>query len=212
MLLCCVSPIAAQQAVNSNADWQAWPEVTLSIRLNEKAAVVFYGTLHFGKNVSDLNEEQLGIALDFSLNKYFSLNSAYRHSSGQPPGRSHSQEDRFFLDFTARAPLGDGFRLSDRNRGELRHINGMNSGRYRNRLQLERLFKINGHSVTPYLADEVFYDGRYHLWNRNRLYTGVRVPLSEHLGVDGYYLAQSDVRDRPFKRRNVIGLALHFSY
>src|ERR1700737_546257 len=100
MLLSCVSPITAQQGGNSNADWQSWPEVTLSIKLSERAAIVYNGTLHFGNDVSDLNEEQLGIGFNFSLSKYFSLNSAYRHISGQPPGRSHSQEHRFFLDFT----------------------------------------------------------------------------------------------------------------
>ena len=182
------------------------------MKLNERAALVYYGTLHFGKAVSDLNEQQLGIGFNFSLSKYLSLNSAYRYINGQPPERSHSQEHRFFLDFTARAPLGDGFQLSDRNRGELRHINGINSGRYRNRLQLERLFKINKYRVTPYLADKVFYDGRYHIWNRNRIYTGVRVPLNKHFGVDGYYLEQFDVRDRLFTRRHVIGLALHIIY
>ena len=174
--------------------------------------MLLYGTFHFGKNVSDLNEEQLGVGFNFFLNKYFSLSPAYRYIKGQPPGRFHTKEDRFFLDLTGRLPLGEAFVLSDRNRGEFRRINGIDSGRYRNRLQIERSFKINKHKVTPYLADEVFYNGLFHSWNRNRIYAGVRVPIAKRLGVDGYFLEQNDSHDRPFTRRHVIGLSLRFDY
>ena len=202
----------AQQPSPSNADWQFWPEVDVSIKLSQRVSVLAMGTLHFGKNVSDLNEEQTGLGFNFILNKYFSLSPAYRYGRGQPPGRIHTREHRFFLDFTARAPLRSGFALSDRNRIELRRINGVESHRYRNKLQIERLFMLAERKATPYLAGEAFYDDRFHIWNRNRIYAGVRVPLNQHLTLDPYFLEQFDVRDRPFERRHVIAVNLRIDY
>jgi len=212
ILLACLAKVKAQQPGFSNGDWQFWPEVNLSVALNEKVSFVALGTLHFGLDVSDLNEEQLGVGLNFFLNKHFSLSPSYRYIRGQPPGGSHTEEHRFLLDFVARAPLRNKFLVSDRNRGELRRINGVDSGRYRNRLQLERSFHLIGRKVVPYLADEVFYDSRYHIWNRNRIYAGARISLVKHFGVDGCYLEQHDVRDRPFTRRHVLDLSLKIEY
>jgi hypothetical protein len=208
----CALSANAQQATTSNSDWQLWPEVDISVKLNQRVSVLGMGTLHFGKNVSDLNEEQTGIGLNFNLNKYVSFSPAYRYSSDQPPGRSHTREHRFFLDFTSRAPLKKGFGLSDRNRIEFRRINGVESHRYRNKLLLERSFSIADRKLAPYIAGEVFYDDRYHIWNRTRFYAGARFPINRHYALDPYFLEQFDVRDRPFERRHVLGLNLRIDY
>ncbi len=210
--LACALSTHAQQATTSSSDWQFWPEVDVSTKLSQRVPVLGMGTLHFGKNVSDLNEEQAGVGFNFTLNKYLSLSPAYRYGSAQPPGRPHAREHRFFLDFTARVPLTKGFVLSDRNRIEFRRINGIESHRYRNKLQLERSFSIGDRKLTPYLSDEVFYDDRFHIWNRNRIYAGVRVPLNQHLSLDPYFLEQFDVRDRPFERRHVLAINLRIDY
>ena len=210
--LACVLSANAQQTTLSNTDWQVWPEVDLAIKLNQRVSVLGMGTLHFGKNVSDLNEEQAGVGFNFILNKYFSFSPDYRYGRGQPPGRNHTHEHRFFLDFTARAPLKKGFVVSDRNRFELRRINGIESHRYRNKLQIERPVTVADRKVTPYLAGEAFYDDRYRIWNRTRIYAGVRVPLGQHLTLDPYFLEQFDVRDRPFERRHVIAINLRIDY
>src|SRR5260221_6432839 len=125
----CALSAKPQQTTTSSSDWQFWPEVDLSIKLSQRVSVLGMGTLHLGKNVSDLNEEQAGFGFNFTLNKYFSLSPDYRYDSGQPPGRSHTREHRFFLDFTARAPLKHGFVLSDRSRIERRRIHGAETHR-----------------------------------------------------------------------------------
>src|SRR5260370_28451853 len=122
--LICALSANAQQTTALSADWQFWPEVDVSIKLSQRVSVLGMGTLHFGKSVSDLNEEQAGVGFNVTLNKYFSLSPAYRYGSAQPPGRTHTREHRFFLDFTARAPLKYGFALTDRNRFELLRLHG----------------------------------------------------------------------------------------
>ena len=64
---------------------------------------------------------------------------------------------------------------------------------------LEREFNFGEHEVTPYLAEEVFYDSRFHHWTRNRVNVGARMPLAKHLALDCYYLYQHDERLRPYK-------------
>src|SRR6266851_5099880 len=88
--LACALAANAQQATTSSSDWQFWPEVDVSIKLSQRVSVLGMGTLHFGKNVSDLNEEQAGGGFNFTLNKYFSLSPAYRYGTAQPPGRTHT--------------------------------------------------------------------------------------------------------------------------
>src|SRR5216684_1431176 len=80
----CMLSANAQQPSPSNADWQFWPEVDVSIKLSQRVSVLAMGTLHFGKNVSDLNEEQTGLGFNFILSKYFSLSPAYRYGGAQP--------------------------------------------------------------------------------------------------------------------------------
>lgn len=79
-----------------------------------------------------------------------------------PTELRHSSEHRYFLDVTARLPLSHGFTLLDRNRGELRDLDGLFSRRYRNRLQLERAFSARERRIPPYIAGERFYEDRYH--------------------------------------------------
>src|SRR5229473_4106680 len=93
----CLLSANAQQTAASNADWQFWPEVDVSIKLSQRVSVLGMGTLHLGKNVSDLNEEQAGVGFNFILNKYLSFSPAYRYGSAQPPGRPHTREHRFSL-------------------------------------------------------------------------------------------------------------------
>ena len=50
-------------------------------------------------------------------------------------------------------------------------MNGNFSFRYRNRIRLEREFRVYGRSLTPYGSVEVYHDSRFDVWNRNR-FTG----------------------------------------
>jgi hypothetical protein len=52
--------------------------------------------------------------------------------------------------------------LIDRNRLDLRWVDGNFSWRCRNRLTLERHFKMGGNrALTPYASGELFYDSRF---------------------------------------------------
>ena len=187
----------AQQPEDPRADTQFWPELQVFIRLRPSVNLNFVGTVRAGRNLTALVNEQVGVGLGFGLGQYLSFSPTYRYIATQPTPARRSHEHRFSLDLALRVPLPAGMTLTDRHRGELRGIDGSLAGRYRNRLQLERTFVIRDRRVTPYAADEIFYDGRYHAWNRNRFYAGARLALRPRLTLDGYYARQTDGRARP---------------
>lgn len=113
--------------------------------------------------------------------------------------------------------------LSDRNREDFRFVNGKFSFRYRNRVTLEREFRLFKRSVTPYGSVEVFYDSRFEVWNRNRLTAGMQIQVKrgfpwlrelqprKQVILELYYTRQNDSRSQP-NHVHAIGatLVLHF--
>ena len=98
-------------------------------------------------------------------------------------------EHRILLEQTLRLPLPVGPLLSDRNRQGFRFLSGDLSVRYRNRVTLEREFGIRRFKFTPYASGEIYYDIRFHAFNRNRMIAGVvrcrpesLTPGASHLG------------------------------
>jgi hypothetical protein len=82
--------------------------------------------------------------------------------------------------------------ISDRNRGEVRFIQGQPfSTRYRNRLRLARDVQYGWFNCTPYVYDEIFYDTRYDQWTRNQYALGTQFPVSPHVILEPYYLRQN---------------------
>lgn len=180
-----------------NDDVQLWPDVTIGFRLKPRVVWNLFGTLRPGHDQGRFVSEQLGTAVNLQVNKYLSITPAYRHIWSQPEVTRHSQEDRYFADVTPRLPLGKGFSLSDRNRGEIRDINNRVAWRYRNRVQLDKAMQWHDHSFTAYLAGEFYYDSRFDAWSRKQFWAGTRVPVSKHLTLDLHYSRNLDERARP---------------
>ena len=188
-----------------NDDVQFWPDVTVGFRLKPRVVWSLFGTLRPGHDQGRVVSEQLGTAVNLQVNKYLSITPAYRHVWSQPDVARHSQEDRYFADVTPRLPLGKGFSLSDRNRGEIRDINNRVSWRYRNRVQLDKALQWHDHRFTAYLSSEIYYDSRFAIWNRKQFWAGTRLPVTKHLTLDLHYSRNLDKRSRP-GRLHIIGM------
>jgi len=187
---------------------QFWPEVDLYVPLNEKFRLFFLGAVTKAEETKKNTEGQIGAHLDYHVNKKISLRTGYRYGfslDGSDPFKEH----RLVFEQTLRQPLPLDVLLSDRNREELRWVNGQFSGRYRNRVQLEREFKVLNRAVTPYASAEVSYDSRFQTFNRNRLAVGTTfafkrgMPLislihpKRQLVLDLYVMRQNDSRSEP---------------
>lgn len=179
------------------ADSQTWSETQVTIKLRPDLNLILVGTLRIGRNDTAFINEQAGIGLSRAFGRRLTGAVFYRYINSEPTPDRQSRENRLLFELTPRTPLKRGFGMSDRNRIELRNINGRVSWRYRNRLQFDHPLAIAEHRITPYVAGEIQCDTRYDTCNRNQIYAGARVPLSKHVTFDGFYMRQWDARTRP---------------
>jgi hypothetical protein len=202
----------AQQA--SETQKQFWPEIDIYVPLSPKFRLFFLGTNTREESVK--LDTQIGAHVDYIVNKKFVLRAGYRYSFP-------SNENRIVLEQTLRWPLPFKILLSDRNREDLRWIDGDFSFRYRNRVTVEREFKPFKRTLTPYASAEIFYDTRFQTWNRNRLIAGIQIPLKRgfplvklieprrQLVLDLYFARQNDSRSEPH-HIHAIGAALNIYF
>ena len=101
------------------------------------------------------------------------------------------------LDITPKTTTGP-FDLSVRGRIALRAIQGSSQEQewqFRIMPKIAYPTQLAGHKLTPYLADDLFYDDTQDAWNQNRTYLGFNFPVGKYEGVgvsiDLYYMAQS---------------------
>ena len=220
-LVCLVTLAALSSAAHAQQDSdtvkQIWPEADIYVSLNEKFRLFFLATTTKARETRDNSEGQVGAHIDYHLNPKVSLRAGYRQGfslGGSDPFKEH----RIIFEQTLRQPLPLEVLLSDRNREDVRWVNGEFSARYRNRVTLEREFKVLNRPVTPYGSAEVFYDSRFNTWNRNRLTVGAQIsfkrgaPLislihpKKQLVLDVYLQRQNDSRSQP-SRVKAVGVA-----
>ena len=182
-----VSPALSQDTVN-----EFWPEVDTFVTLSPKYRLFFMAQKSEDQD-SEQERWQFGPNLDITLKpivrmkfqtldpekrKYLTMRIGYRHLISQPG----ADENRMILELTPRFPLPKSFLLSDRSRMDLRWRNGF-SWRYRNRLGVERNFKIRSFGFTPYVRSEIFYDSAVSRWNRLSYAAGVVVPIAKRVEI-----------------------------
>ena len=199
-----------------------WPEVDVYVSLSEKVRLFFLGTISKSKETKESLEGQVGAHVDYALHKKVTLRTGYRYGfslTESDPFKEH----RIVLEQTLRQPLPLKVLLSDRNREDLRWVNGDFSARYRNRVTVEREFQFRNHPFTPYGSAEIYYDSRFKTWNRNRLAVGVQLPFKKgaplidlihpkkQYVVDLYFMRQNDSRSSP-AHVNGFGVALSLYY
>jgi hypothetical protein len=219
MFLISFSEVGAQQ---SDYRKEMWPEVDVFIPLKPKLRLFFMSALTKAEETKDNLEGSVQVSLDYRANKRITLRNAYRYGfslTGKDPFKEH----RIMFEQIFRQPIPLDIVVSDRNREEIRIVNGATSARYRNRLTLEREFKIGRFAPVPYGSAEVFYDNRFDAWNRNRLNVGVQIPLKRgfplarliepkrHVILDLYFSRQNDSRSSP-THVQAVGIAVNLYF
>ena len=207
---------------NSDSTAEFWPEVNLFINLNAKSRLFLMYTATKQKNLGMYADGQTGAYFDFwalpalrrrlrthadaSRSKLLLLRTGYLFS--RPKNNSGSSTEHMLTsEATGRAHLPASLLLSDRNRLDLRWIDGDFKWRYRNRLKLERTFEMGRFEFTPYGHGEVFYDLDQRTWTRVRYAAGLEWSVTRRIILEGYYLRQNDWRSFP-QFVNAIGVAL----
>ena len=216
---------ATLSAQEDDTRWEWWPEVDAYVGLNERFRLYLLATVARNR-AEDIREGMLGAHVDFFAKPlgrpwllptpdvvkrhYLTFRAGYRYG-WDLNDRSGYREHRVLLEATVRSLPIARFVFINRNRLDLRDVNGERSWRYRNRSRLERDLPLGSHAATPYAMVEFFYDSRYDQWNRQRYFVGVEWPLGPTSILDSYYCRQNDSRSS-VAHVNASGLALNLYF
>jgi hypothetical protein len=199
---------------------EIWPEVDFFFPLNERFRLVVAAGSEKAGETRDALEAQAGAYVDCFFRERITLRAGYRYGFALDDNDPFA-EHRLVFDQTFHKPLARQFVFSDRNRQELRWVNGDFSLRFRNRAKIEKTLVLGKRSLVPYGSGELFYDSRFSTFNRFRLAAGTQfvfakretwlMNIRRQRVLDFYYLWQADSRSQP-RRLHAIGVTfeVHF--
>jgi len=204
--------VTALPAIAQSSRREFRPEFDLYISYDERTRFVFKNTFDDGPAegyAQGTTSASIEIALrpvfrralrqnpNVFRDRYLTFRTGYEYSAGSNQGTS-TGENRIIAEVNTRYPLPLGIVLRDRNRGDFRFRHGQPfSTRYRNRLWVEHDLEIAGKvAATPYVYDEITYDGRFGAWSSNRVAMGVELPVSKFV-IEPYLLRQHNTRSSP---------------
>ena len=149
--------------------------------------------------------------VDASRSKTLMIRTGYYFVKTPSDGSNSSTENTASFEAHARVPLPYLMLLTDRNRLDFRFIDGDYQPRYRNRLKLERTFKVWHLEINPYAYAEAFYDWKYDKFRRFRSCAGSELAFGRHFVFESYYIWQEDSVSSP-RHVNAVGMALQFYF
>ena len=214
LILFAVSPARSQQTT------QFWPEIETYLKLNPTFRLMFNASTT--QEAGDTIGGQFGANLDifakplfklkrltvFQLDESKSRPLTIRIAYDRLPTPGKPSENRVVLEGTPRYPLKAGVLVADRNRADLRWINGDFSWRYRNRLMVERTFAVHSHHLTPYGRGEAYYVSTAGKWSRTTEDIGCLFPIHRRAEIEAYYEHMNDTSKAPNQQTHGIGLIL----
>lgn len=195
----------AAQSGNNEPPQQIWFAVNASFELTKRTRITAIAEKHNGEESDSFHQSKVGAVFSYRLkrlgqhfrsdndkeNEYnLVLGGGYEYVvTDESGGQKH--EHRLLLQATPKFILRLGILAQDRNRVEFRWNAGAYNFRYRNRLTVERPFKIGKLRLSPYAAGELFWDRNHHAWNENQYAFGVQWSIRKLSKLNTYYLRQN---------------------
>lgn len=221
VLAIAVFPLLSGGAKAQTTQNQVWPETDFYLQMKPRLRgdLVFARSQDAGNN----NSFEFGPDIEFYVKRLIDQvihtdNTAsrqfqvFRAGYHYLAGVGQPSENRGILQGTTRVPFFLSMQLSDRNRIDLRWIEGEPfSWRYRNRLMLERGFKIKRARITPYIDAEIFYASSNHSWNQNLFDVGSTIPIRRWMEITPYY-ERNNQNNSPSTHTNAVGFTTAFYF
>jgi Protein of unknown function (DUF2490) len=190
-------------------DTQQWNEVQFAVPITKQIDFILGGTLRLGRDIERPVDERIGAGVIIKIGKYFSVGPNYQYIGMQPFRGRKVWESRLSVPMLVKFNLGK-FTIGDRNLFERRLRDpGIDTTRYRNRLQIEHPVGNDKWKLSVFASEEVFYDWSFKAWVRNRAAVGVIKVFNKHFTQELYYLRQNDSHSVPGDL-HVIGTTLRF--
>ncbi len=199
-LIFLLSSPAFSQTVDDDSDIVGWNDVTFIVPLRKKEengkkvdlwTINLGGVLRYGRNLKRPIDGRGIVSFNYRFNQYFTAGSGYLYRRFRPTEVRVQYEHRlmFFLNSSKNWK-----NVQFRNRSLTTYLikhSRPDTVVYRNRAQLNfPIKKDNKEIVTPFVADEPFYDFREKKWVRNDFLAGVSKQFTPEFGADFFYLRQ----------------------
>jgi hypothetical protein len=214
-------------AAQENTPSEFSPQINGYFHLNERTRLRLLASFDGDPNTKS-PEVDFGSQLEFALKpvfrrklrqdqdvfnkRFLSFRAGYRCITTLPGGAAPSLEHRWTAAVTLRSPLPGSLVVVERNSIDFRFVNNNPfSIRYRNKLQIERDFRIRRIVLTPYISGELDYDTRYSAWYRNRYSIGAQVPLGRRIVCETYFMRQNQSHSSP-PHLNKLGLTFNLYF
>jgi hypothetical protein len=200
LIFCFFSSIFAQ-TIDENSDIVGWSDLTFIIPLKKKEekgkkvdqwTLNLGGVLRFGRNLKRPIEERGVTTVTYRINKYFTIGTGYLYRRFRLTEARRQYEHRlmFFLNSSK-----NWTNVQLRNRSMTTYLikhSRPDTVVFRNRAQLNfPIMKDKKEVITPFVADEPFYDFREKKWFRNDFFAGISKQFTPKFGADFYYLHQN---------------------
>ena len=200
-------------------DLQYWNTLEMVKRLNSQWDLFFRPEMRMEDGATHLFYHEYRQGARFKPSKNLEIGFNYLFVRNENAGGKTLEEHTGEIDVTPKCTLGP-FDLSLRSRVELRTIErSAGEQEYRIRLMPKIAYptSIFHHKVTPYVADDLFYDYTRDAWNQNRAFLGVVVPFKESHGVrtsmDFYYMNQALLGKRhDWSANHILGTKLNVQF
>ena len=171
----------------------AWVELVEPVQ--ERVDLKFYSFY-----IGELSAPAAQFDANFRATKFLSITPSYLYYSVPASGLNELanlsqgftrsfQEHQFRIDGTVMFSIHK-FEISERNMYVRRFLQTGDSNRYRNRIAVAHPLAVKGHIWKPFASYEAFYDqGKG--WTKNRVWTGVTLPLGKYVWFQPSYMWES---------------------
>jgi hypothetical protein len=202
-VLASAASLCAQETAN-----QLWPEIKTFVTISGKTRLYFDYAATRTDNLATFSDGMFGTYLDFYFLRLIRSRAEPRVDiarsktilirAGYFLDRSPADSENPYiahvpsLELHPRIELPGKIQVTDRNRFDLRIVDGAYQPRYRNRIRFDRTFRSGRFELTPYTDAEFFYSWQYDRFFRTRVEAGVEWAVTRHIILEACYTRQRD--------------------
>lgn len=198
------------KAALAESDWEYWSQFEAKIELKNDLSLLVKPELRFSDDMSDHYYTHLEIGLDWKVNSWLAISPCYRHVE-QKKNDNWSTEKRPHLNATIKWKMSEKIKMSNRFRLEYRIMESNEAFRYTNKTTLF-LPSVTELKIEPYLADEFFYDFDEGFLNKNRIFAGAEVKITENWKAGIAYILESRKKGDDWTDVNVLVTTIKYSF
>ncbi|MHC4105710.1 MAG: DUF2490 domain-containing protein [Planctomycetota bacterium] len=193
--------------------FQLWSSAGASFDINKEWKGKVDEEFRLGNDGGNLYYQHSDIGFTYKgLADWIDVGFNYRYVIEKDSNDKRLEENRPHFNVTVKSRLL-GLDVSNRSRFEYRDRESKeNVWRYRNKVTVKIPLEIAGLKLPTYIADDVFITLNGDNIDKNRLYFGLPLTLSQKFKTDIFYLWQSSRSSREWKDINVIGIFLKFDF